>query len=814
MSTARAQGGVPARRAVVRWAWRLFRRDWRQHALILALLSLAVAAAVGLSTAAFNVAPVSGQAEFGDANHWFRFNDPDPKTLPAKLDAAREWFGQIDAIGHRPVPLPGTVKEIDYRSQTPDGPFGKPLLRLRSGRYPSAETDVAITDDVARSLGLGIGSTLDLDGLARTVVGTVENPSDLGDEFALLPASAIGESTFVTMLVDASDARVSTFRPPGDRGRIVGSREAVPADVLAAVLTLVVTTLALFLVALIAAASFTVVAQRRLPQLGMMAAIGASEKQLRLAMLATGAATGAIAAVAGALVGLAGWLALAPRVGDAVGYRIDALNVPWWLVVIAMLLAIGAATAAAWWPARTVSRISPMAALSGRPPAPRALHRSTALAIGLLVGGAACLVLSNANAPATTMALVLIAVGMIGVVAGVLLVSPLAIQAIAGLAARVPVAGRLALRDLSRYRARSGAALAAIALALGMAATIVAAAGAATNNIGLGNLSTSQLLLHGSEADLLTLPDAPTIDSLQEGADEIGAALPDATVIRLDVATDPNARLDPRTPDHTAVALGRRASGQSFEFVDVVYVASPALLALYGLDSGDLAGTDIVTTETGSLQLLWTGGPRPAGADPGEPFQAKGDLPKSYSSLPGALVTEAGLAARGWQATPSGTWLVQTPKPLTADELNTARVIATQSGLRIESREDHARLVKMSAGAVAIGMLLALAILGMTVGLIRSESAGELRTLTATGATRATRRAITAFTSGALAALGALLGIAGAYIALAAGQLSHLTPLPVAQLAVIVIGTPLVAVAAGWVFAGREPAVIARRALD
>ena len=33
------------------------------------------------------------------------------------------------------------------------------------------------------------------------------------------------------------------------------------------------------------------------------------------------------------------------------------------------------------------------------------------------------------------------------------------------------------------------------------------------------------------------------------------------------------------------------------------------------------------------------------------------------------------------------------------------------------------------------GALLALAILAMTVGLIRSESAGDLRTLTATGAT-------------------------------------------------------------------------------
>ena len=34
-----AQGGVPARRAVIRWAWRMFRREWRQQILVVALLS-------------------------------------------------------------------------------------------------------------------------------------------------------------------------------------------------------------------------------------------------------------------------------------------------------------------------------------------------------------------------------------------------------------------------------------------------------------------------------------------------------------------------------------------------------------------------------------------------------------------------------------------------------------------------------------------------------------------------------------------------------------------------------------------------------
>ena len=41
-ATERLSGGAPARRAVVRWSWRLFRREWRQQILVLALLSVAL----------------------------------------------------------------------------------------------------------------------------------------------------------------------------------------------------------------------------------------------------------------------------------------------------------------------------------------------------------------------------------------------------------------------------------------------------------------------------------------------------------------------------------------------------------------------------------------------------------------------------------------------------------------------------------------------------------------------------------------------------------------------------------------------------
>jgi putative ABC transport system permease protein len=105
----------------------------------------------------------------------------------------------------------------------------------------------------------------------------------------------------------------------------------------------------------------------------------------------------------------------------------------------------------------------------------------------------------------------------------------------------------------------------------------------------------------------------------------------------------------------------------------------------------------------------------------------------------------------------------------------------------------------------------------MTVGLIRSETARDVRILTATGASSTTRRTITGATAGALALLGALLGTAGAYLALIAWYHHDLHPMkqiPVLNLATIVIGLPLLAAICGWLLAGREPQSIARQPLE
>ena len=122
-------------------------------------------------------------------------------------------------------------------------------------------------------------------------------------------------------------------------------------------------------------------------------------------------------------------------------------------------------------------------------------------------------------------------------------------------------------------------------------------------------------------------------------------------------------------------------------------------------------------------------------------------------------------------------WFIQTRSPLTTAQINSARHTAAAAGVTIETRQKQTSNAGLRDGATAVGLLVALGVLAMTVGLIRSETANDLRTLAATGATSTTRRTITGATAGALALLGALLGTGGAYLALIAWHRSDLHPL-------------------------------------
>jgi putative ABC transport system permease protein len=163
-------------------------------------------------------------------------------------------------------------------------------------------------------------------------------------------------------------------------------------------------------------------------------------------------------------------------------------------------------------------------------------------------------------------------------------------------------------------------------------------------------------------------------------------------------------------------------------------------------------------------------------------------------------------------------WLIQAAQPLTASQIHNAQQTAAAAGMSVETRNSIPSLAQIIDAATVFGILLTLGVLAMSVGLVRSETAGDLRTLTATGASSLARRTITAATAGALALAGAVTGLFCGYLA-AIGffrtsqldGLSSLSSIPVTSLLLILVGMPLIAGIAGWLLGGRQPPAIARQ---
>jgi putative ABC transport system permease protein len=277
-------------------------------------------------------------------------------------------------------------------------------------------------------------------------------------------------------------------------------------------------------------------------------------------------------------------------------------------------------------------------------------------------------------------------------------------------------------------------------------------------------------------------------------------------------------------------------------FSGSVYVATPQLLATYGIKASQIApGTDILTTRPGlaglpRMEMTWQspGYHGPGGNEPGSSggppctlsngclanpaIQTISSLPGG-TSAPNTVITEYAVSKYHLQsAVQLSGWLIQAPAPLTATQINAARHLALAYEVTVETRSDTPSLGDFADGATALGIVIALSVLAMSVGLIRSETARDLRTLTATGASATTRRTITAATAAALGLLGSILGITGALVAGLAWAHSSLSAmfggLPLSDVLILLAGLPLAAAAGGWLFAGREPPAVARQPLD
>ncbi len=259
-------------------------------------------------------------------------------------------------------------------------------------------------------------------------------------------------------------------------------------------------------------------------------------------------------------------------------------------------------------------------------------------------------------------------------------------------------------------------------------------------------------------------------------------------------------------------------------------MATPALLKAFGISQGEInPAADVLTARallpsTGDLALV-SGSylaqspntPCPAGMCIQNPvIQEVSKLPAG-TAVPNTVITEGAVKALHETIVPVG-WLIQAPSALTPAQVNAARQAAVGLGTTVETKSGQLSLGEISNGATIGGLLLALGVLAMTVGLIRSETVGDLRTLTAAGAGARTRRALTGVTAGVIAFLGAALGAVGGCLAVFVWSHADLTTtfgnMPWSDIGLLVIGMPLVGAAAAWLLGGRQPSAVSRQPLE
>lgn len=358
---------------------------------------------------------------------------------------------------------------------------------LAVGSMPRAPGELLLDHGTAETFAVGVGDPLAVDvggpqPVAGTVVGILEPAFQAAPVLALpgtLPddrdlAGGWGAMPVRWFVFGDEPVMAEHVREINALGSLVLSRHVVlhpeglgsasvtgSADAGAVAVVGAVGAVALVEAVLLIGPAFAVGAQRNRRQLAMVAATGGSARDVRRVVLLGGVTTGLAASVLAVVLGLVltamgVWLVNLVRPATIPG-----LQVPWLVLPAILLLGTLVATAAAWLPARQAGRLDVVAALAGRRAEARPRRRvSIAGAVLAAAGVVAALAGAGASQP------FLVVGGVIALEIGIVATAGSIVALVAGLAPRLGVAGRFALRDAARQRSRTAPAVAAIVAAL------------------------------------------------------------------------------------------------------------------------------------------------------------------------------------------------------------------------------------------------------------------------------------------------------------------------------------------------------------
>ncbi|WP_314720252.1 FtsX-like permease family protein, partial [uncultured Actinomyces sp.] len=525
-----------------------------------ALIALALVVSGSMRTQMQADARLSvGGADVVVASH--RGSDPSQGPLDDALAARVSALDEVASVR-------GThwdVIELDLPSQlanavgatlaAQDVPTLSAYTTLVSGRLPTAAGEVAIDTTLAEQQGLGVGDTIRLRNRDRhgastkgtddtgspssavhsspTVVGIISPGADTGledlskvyatvDQLAAMGVRTDYDRLYVTGRpgTDTSDLHEEVARVVHavqsdaivqDADEVI-ARRAVSSTGGGTTITMVLNLLApvcALVAGIVIATTFTTLVARQNRVIGLLRCVGASRRQVRLAVLRTALLTGLVGSTTGTAAGTAGAAALIHS-GAVPGLKADDLTVS----PTSLLAAVAAGTlvtlVSVLRPASRATRVSPLIALTGTTAAPgrtgRAHRWAAVTGLVVMVGGAAVTVMG-------TLAhnLYLTVGGGVLVALGVLAALPLLMTAVVGLIGRLGASGRypvlhLAARNLVRNPGRSTATAATLLIGVMVGSALA---------VSLFSFSSSyqSILAQSSPVDITVLGVTPQTDT-------------------------------------------------------------------------------------------------------------------------------------------------------------------------------------------------------------------------------------------------------------------------------------------------------------
>ena len=798
----------PPLRALARWGLRSVLSERRQYALMALTLAVVTAVMALAGIAAWHSSrPVTGAT--GSAKAELDVLPTADRSIADTVRAAERRFSRLDVSYRGSLKTPGVSGDLRPSDRDLGGVLGGEPFAIVAGRVPRAERELAITPAVAALFRevdprVRVGATLTTrDGDFR-LVGLVRDPGDHDSLAAYVAPGTIEKPVSATLLVDAPDLEIFDF---ADRYGIqsfgsVGGNAFSPF----AVYALAGAVAALLLTILLSSLGYVISAQRRLREFGLLSAVGATRRQVRLAVLATAACVGFTGAAIGTLVAFLVGAAASDALAVVVRHDIEPDPRQWVVLPVVFAVVVAASAAGALQPARAIGRIPTADALASRRPRRRPSR-------AMLVAGFAVL----ACAPALLAWAVRAEHGALAwlspVVAlvGFCLLAAAVARAAAALASRGAFVTRFAARDLLRQRQRTAMSLAALTaiLAVPMALFTVIGSADAARDRQPPNLPANVVLLRdAASADagqILHRRTQPTREA-QAALARIEALLPGARTAPVLVPVDParplnRSELGAGVTAFESERLTYRRSRDKARAEHPAWIASPALLAAWGRAPLAPDGPDAL-----SVAGRRVGTPSSDGAPPRRLTTGRLEVPEATDLAPIWLHPRT-VERLGLEAKPC-CWLVVAERPI-PQALKAQLIAAAGSELVVNLRSDEAPPLPLRSYALLVGLPVSLILVLLALAAGRAEAARDLGLLRTIGAGRAAVRGIAASQAVVLALAAALIAVGVAYFAWVTWAATSIQIQPFVvpfELVAMLVGLPILAAATAALTAGRQPA--------